>query len=304
MSDAEPSGVRPGEGALKYSHSGYRYILGYGPDYFGIWDRERPGSPIVRFPRTDDGWDEAWSKFVAWEPHYVDASEATSAGQFASAHTRARWTVALLSLHVVAALLVAIYFFSEIADLAGQSTAGAAGGLHRVKEQTDAVIAFLIIMRSFPVPAAVAWLLWQYRAHQNLPALGAENLRVTPGWAVAWWFVPIATLFMPYVAMREVWKGSDPEAGADWMRAKGTPLLPWWWAAWLGSVFLVAAGSVAGEAGDRSSLITESAWGAASALTLALTAGLAMALVRRINARQERKHERVASAKATVPAGS
>jgi len=109
---------------------------------------------------------------------------------------------------------------------------------------------------------------------------------------------------MPYVAMRELWKGSDPEAGADWKRAKGTPLLPWWWAAWLGSVFLVVAGSAAGETGDRSSLIVESAWGAASALTLALTALLAMTLVRRIDARQERKHDRLAPSEATVPAGS
>ena len=29
-----------GEGALRFSHSGYRYLLGYGQDYFGIWDRE------------------------------------------------------------------------------------------------------------------------------------------------------------------------------------------------------------------------------------------------------------------------
>src|SRR5262249_15570392 len=38
-----PAPARVGEGAIRFSHSGYRYILGYGADFFGIWDRETPG---------------------------------------------------------------------------------------------------------------------------------------------------------------------------------------------------------------------------------------------------------------------
>lgn len=62
------------EEPLQYTHSGGRYLLGYGPDYFGIWDRQRPGGPVQRFPRTDDGWREAWLRFTAEEPYSTEVS--------------------------------------------------------------------------------------------------------------------------------------------------------------------------------------------------------------------------------------
>ncbi len=66
----EPAaGPQVGEGAVQFSHSGLRYLLGYGTDFFGIWDREAPGGPIHRYPRTDDGWRAAWRQFAAMEPH-------------------------------------------------------------------------------------------------------------------------------------------------------------------------------------------------------------------------------------------
>jgi hypothetical protein len=54
--------------ALQFTHSGQRYLLGYGTDFFGIWDRSAPGPPVTRFPRTDDGWRAAWLQFVGTEP--------------------------------------------------------------------------------------------------------------------------------------------------------------------------------------------------------------------------------------------
>jgi hypothetical protein len=62
-SSAEPS--------VRYTHSGYRYVLGYDPDHFGIWDRQSPSAPAERFPRTDDGWRQAWTRFVSLEPNNV-----------------------------------------------------------------------------------------------------------------------------------------------------------------------------------------------------------------------------------------
>jgi hypothetical protein len=58
--------------ALQYSHSGQRYLLGYGADFFGIWDRLEPAQPVSRYPRTDDGWREAWLAFVAQEPNSAE----------------------------------------------------------------------------------------------------------------------------------------------------------------------------------------------------------------------------------------
>ena len=61
---SEPSNVR-------YTHSGYRYVLGYGADFFGIWDRQAPTVPMERWARTDEGWRMAWTRFATLEPNHV-----------------------------------------------------------------------------------------------------------------------------------------------------------------------------------------------------------------------------------------
>jgi hypothetical protein len=61
---SEPTNVR-------YTHSGYRYVLGYGAEFFGIWDRQAPTVPMERFARTDEGWRMAWTRFATLEPNHV-----------------------------------------------------------------------------------------------------------------------------------------------------------------------------------------------------------------------------------------
>jgi hypothetical protein len=60
--------------ALQYTHSGRRYLLGYGRDFFGIWDRQRPGPPVETFPRTDEGWRQAWARFASREPYSTEVA--------------------------------------------------------------------------------------------------------------------------------------------------------------------------------------------------------------------------------------
>ena len=38
-----------------------RYVAGHGSDFIGIWDRERPGEPIERFPADDNGLTRAYA---------------------------------------------------------------------------------------------------------------------------------------------------------------------------------------------------------------------------------------------------
>src|SRR4051794_16608043 len=47
-------------GPVQFSHTGQRYLLGYDATHFGIWDRSAPGAAVERFPRSDDGWAQAW----------------------------------------------------------------------------------------------------------------------------------------------------------------------------------------------------------------------------------------------------
>ena len=61
--------------SVRYTHSGYRYVLGYGADFFGVWDRQSPSTPAERFPRTDEGWRQAWTRFAALEPRHVSVPQ-------------------------------------------------------------------------------------------------------------------------------------------------------------------------------------------------------------------------------------
>ncbi len=63
-----PGPALPQDEPLQYTHSGARYLLGYGGNFFGIWDRRNPGPPTSRYPRTDEGWRAAWLAFTAEEP--------------------------------------------------------------------------------------------------------------------------------------------------------------------------------------------------------------------------------------------
>ncbi|MBI4259673.1 MAG: DUF4190 domain-containing protein [Actinobacteria bacterium] len=53
---------------VTYTHTGHRYVLGYGADFYGIWDRAAPSEPVERFPRDDGGWQSAWQRFGQLEP--------------------------------------------------------------------------------------------------------------------------------------------------------------------------------------------------------------------------------------------
>jgi uncharacterized RDD family membrane protein YckC len=63
--------------ALDYSYAGSRYLLGHGVNFFGIWVRGVADTPLRRFPRTDEGWAQAWTEFAALEPEPVRLTRGT-----------------------------------------------------------------------------------------------------------------------------------------------------------------------------------------------------------------------------------
>ncbi|HEX8100555.1 MAG TPA: DUF4328 domain-containing protein [Actinomycetota bacterium] len=307
MSDPNAEGARPGEGALSFSHSGHRYILGYGRDFFGIWDREKPGGPVLRFPRTDEGWNQAWNSFVAWEPRNIEVPQAGTPPDarervrpFTSAHAPAMWTVGLVLLAVLLALAAAGTWASHIAALSRFEGTTLSAELQQSEDRAEALATIMTVFIFVP---GIAWLIWQHHAHRNLRALGATDLRYSPGWVAGWWFIPFANVVMPYLTMRELWKASDPEAGAvEWKMNKKTWLLPLWWGTWLGRLFTSQVGNFVGRSRSVSTLITGWAWFTGFAVFTAVAGILAITLVRSIDTRQERKHQRVVALSRGAPA--
>uniref|UniRef100_A0A7C3SR65 DUF4328 domain-containing protein n=1 Tax=Dictyoglomus turgidum TaxID=513050 RepID=A0A7C3SR65_9BACT len=81
------------------------------------------------------------------------------------------------------------------------------------------------------VVTTIAFMIWVYRANLNCHGFGAQGMRFTPGWSIAYYFIPIFCLYKPYQAMKEIWKVSTNPS--NWQNEKGSPLLGWWWALWL-----------------------------------------------------------------------
>ena len=89
-----PLGVQAGsteDEALQFTHSGSRYLLGYGRDFFGIWDRQGGHGPVSRYPRTDDGWRSAWLSFSAWEPQSAEVGIGAASTRLSTASPQGAW---------------------------------------------------------------------------------------------------------------------------------------------------------------------------------------------------------------------
>jgi hypothetical protein len=80
-----------GDEALQFTHSGSRYLLGYGRDFFGIWDRQGGHGPVSRYPRTDEGWRAAWLSFSAWEPQSAEVGIGASSSGLSTASPEGAW---------------------------------------------------------------------------------------------------------------------------------------------------------------------------------------------------------------------
>ncbi|HVQ09284.1 MAG TPA: DUF4328 domain-containing protein [Allosphingosinicella sp.] len=98
----------------------------------------------------------------------------------------------------------------------------------------DAEAAMILAQLALFVGTGIAFLVWLYRAEINARALGAEDMMVSPGWAVGWFFVPLVQLVMPFLAVRELWKASATPR--DWQLRPASPVIALWWACWIGTV--------------------------------------------------------------------
>lgn len=135
----------------------------------------------------------------------------------------------------------------------------------------------------------ILWLFWQHRAHRNLRLLGAGNLRFSPGWAVGWWFVPIANLGMPYLTVRELWTTSVPEP--DGSRRARAPKIGWWWAAYLAAGLLSISLGGFSEQPSLDELRVTSSIGLAGELISIWAAVLAISVIRDVMRGQSELHE-------------
>ena len=58
----------PRDRPLGVIHSGTRYLFGFGPRSYGIWDAATEGAPVEEFPATKEGRLAGWRRYMEIEP--------------------------------------------------------------------------------------------------------------------------------------------------------------------------------------------------------------------------------------------
>lgn len=150
-----------------------------------------------------------------------------------------RWLLLIQLAVAVIALLGGILEYRFLHDLkagvyASDAEAGVAAQASDTRQQLIGVAQFIAF-----VLTGILILTWIHRANFNARQLGAAEMKFTPGWAVGWYFIPIANLWKPYDALREIWKASaNPR---DWKEQVVPPLVGWWWFFWIVSNLLANA---------------------------------------------------------------
>lgn len=82
------------------------------------------------------------------------------------------------------------------------------------------------------------FLLWFHKAIANLHRAELSGLRARPLWSVISLFVPIAQLFIPFLAMRELWNRSHGED--EYQSRTAVTTISVWWLCLLTGSFLIA----------------------------------------------------------------
>jgi hypothetical protein len=151
-------------------------------------------------------------------------------------------------------------------------------GLERVLTATGVLNVLTV------VAAGIAVLRWIYRTSRNAHALG-PTMMITPGWAVGWFFVPVANLWKPFQAVSETWQVSADPHAPD---AVPIPVvLRIWWGCWIASSIISNIDFRLSMRAETAEQLIAASWFTVAAVPVdvALTIALA-AIMRRLSQMQ------------------
>ena len=150
-------------------------------------------------------------------------------------HNRARLAKIMLLIWLAAEIVSAInglYLISVLGEFGPPKTEPDYDLLDRV----DGVISMVVLVTF--ILSAVMVSRWIMRVNDNAQKW-SNGVTITPGWNVAWFFVPLASLYKPFQGIRETWQASIDPAYPE---SVDVPIIMrLWWAFYLA---MSAAGNV------------------------------------------------------------
>lgn len=132
------------------------------------------------------------------------------------------WVQIAVTIVALASDAIEYRFLSAMND--GLLSETALTGHAAASDMRQAMVALVDAAAMIGAAFLVLW--WIYRADRNLHSHNVPDLQFSPAWCVGWFFVPIANLWKPYQALKEIWMWSmDPARRL----VERTALLPVWW---------------------------------------------------------------------------
>jgi hypothetical protein len=184
------------------------------------------------------------------------------------------------------AIPVLLHARSVVHDNATSSTFFATRDVRDALDAVSGVLGFFFMV-AFAI--TVLWMIWMYRAAANAETFSLARQRFGKGFAIGGWFIPFANLVIPGLQMSDIWRGS-PTPEAPHAPRFATALVWWWWIVFLAgriSFFALPGGVRLGRVYRLSDLDTRVTLSVVGNLFVALSAVLAILVVRSITAGQE-----------------
>jgi hypothetical protein len=102
-----------------------------------------------------------------------------------------------------------------------------------------AFVSLGVFFLSFFIP--IIFLIWQYRTAKNLKFINVNAISNSPGWNLGWWFIPFASLVMPFVCINELLNGNFSKNALDknyLATSSSNSTTQLWWGLYLLSGFI------------------------------------------------------------------
>lgn len=144
--------------------------------------------------------------------------------KFQPIHGRARAVALWLIIHIVSNIVTTALYAFDLSMLARLDTLTAEE--ISLWDATRVISLFTIPLNLITITIVCFWI---YRASANAHSL-RKGLDTSPPWTVGWYFIPIANLFKPLGAMRDIWRVSLRREG---LATPDDGVLGGWWAFWI-----------------------------------------------------------------------
>lgn len=128
----------------------------------------------------------------------------------------------LFAAHIFLSVLLIIGVFNHLRVLGDKEIGGLVLDTDAVNDANAFPAAMIILSGIVGLAIFVLLIIWLYRAAKNNEALGRQNPRLGPGWAIGGWFIPVANFVIPFIVLDDVWRGSDPSVprgDPNWRRS-------------------------------------------------------------------------------------